>query len=89
MAERRHVLFYDYVEDILERRGPHRDAHLTEIRAAKDDGKILMAGPLGDPPTGAVIVFADRDAAEDFAKADPYVTNGLVTDWRVEIWTLV
>lgn len=89
MAERRHVLFYDYVEDILERRSPHRDAHLNEISAAKDDGRILMAGPLGDPPTGALIVFGDHDAAEDFAKADPYVTNGLVTDWRVEIWTLV
>lgn len=87
--ERRHVLFYDYVEDILERRAPYRDAHLGEIRAGQDDGRILMAGPLGDPPSGAAIVFADRDTAEAFAKADPYVTNGLVTNWRVELWTLV
>jgi uncharacterized protein len=87
--ERRYALFYDYVEDILERRAPHRDAHLGAIRAAKEDGRILLAGPLGDPPTGAAIVFADRDAAEAFANADPYVTNGLVTDWRVELWTLV
>ena len=89
MAERRHVLFYDYVEDILERRGPHRDAHLTAIRAGKDDGTILEAGPLGDPITGAAIVFGDREAAEAFAQADPYVTGGLVSDWRVELWTLV
>jgi uncharacterized protein YciI len=89
MADPRHILLYDYVEDILERRGPYREAHLAGIRAGKDDGRILMAGPLGDPPTGAAIVFADRDAAEAFAKADPYVANGLVTDWRVELWTLV
>jgi uncharacterized protein YciI len=89
MADPRHILLYDYVEDILERRGPYREAHLAGIRAGKDDGRILMAGPLGDPPTGAAIVFVDRDAAEAFAKADPYVANGLVTDWRVELWTLV
>jgi uncharacterized protein len=27
--------------------------------------------------------------AESFAKADPYVANGLVTKWRVREWTTV
>lgn len=83
------MLFYEYVGDILERREPFRDAHLAELRAGKDAGRILMAGPLGDPPHGAAIVFADQAAAEQFAHADPYVINGLVTSWRVEPWTLV
>ena len=83
------MLFYEYVEDILERREPFRDAHLAEIRAGLQDGRILMAGPIGDPPHGAAIVFADQAAAEEFARADPYVTNKLVTNWRVEPWTLV
>jgi uncharacterized protein len=83
-----YILFYDYVGDILERRVPHRDAHLAEIRAGKEDGRIVMAGPLGDPPRGAVIVFRDQTKAEDFARADPYVANGLVTDWRVDLWTV-
>lgn len=87
--QRRHVLFYEYVADIVERRGPFRDAHLSAIRAGLDAGRILLAGPLGDPPHGAAIVFADPAAAEAFAKGDPYVTNGLVTSWRVEPWTLV
>jgi uncharacterized protein YciI len=89
MAEKRHVLFYEYVGDILERREPFRADHLSAIRAAKDDGRIVLAGPLGDPPHGAAIVFADRAEAETFAQADRYVTNGLVTSWRVEPWTLV
>jgi uncharacterized protein YciI len=88
-TERRYILFYEYVGDILERRKPFRDAHLSAIRAGKDDGRILMAGPLGDPPHGGALVFAERDPAEAFAQADPYVTNGLVTAWRVEPWTLV
>ena len=39
----------------------------------------------------AAIVFkADTPAvAEAFAKADPYVLNGLVTSWRVREWTTV
>jgi uncharacterized protein len=89
VPERRYLLVYEYVEDILERRVPHRDAHLAAIHAGKEDGRILMAGPLGDPPHGGAIVFADPDAAEAFASADPYVINGLVTDRRVELWTLV
>jgi uncharacterized protein YciI len=84
-----YILFYDYVEDILERRAPHREAHLKEIRAGKDDGRIVMAGPLGDPPHGAVIVFRDQAVAEAFAQADPYVINGLVTNWRVDLWAVV
>ena len=28
-------------------------------------------------------------AAEAFAKADPYVVNGIVTKWRVRPWTTV
>jgi uncharacterized protein YciI len=90
-----HVLIYSYVPDILERRAPHREAHLAKIAAAKDDGRIVMAGPIGDPPNGGLLVFtardaaAARDAAEEFARADPYVEAGLVTEWRVEPWTLV
>jgi uncharacterized protein len=89
MPETHYILFYDYVADILERRAPYRDAHLARIRAAKGDGRILMAGPLGDPPHGAAIVFKDRASAEAFSESDPYVTNGLVTDWRVDSWTVV
>jgi uncharacterized protein YciI len=85
------ILFYDYVPDIVERRAPHREAHLARIGEAVDDGRILMAGALGDPPTGAAIVFADvpADAVEAFADADPYVLNGLVTGRRVVPWTVV
>jgi uncharacterized protein len=89
MADTRHVLFYEYVADIVERREPFRADHLAAIRAAKDDGRILLAGPLGDPPHGAAIVFGDQAEADAFAQADPYVTGGLVTSWRVEPWTLV
>jgi uncharacterized protein len=88
MPETHHILFYDYVEDILDRRAPHRDAHLARIH---DDDRIVMAGPLGDPPRGAAIVFrtADPEVVERFARDDPYVQAGLVTARRVELWNVV
>ncbi len=86
-----HILFYDYVEDIVERRGPHRDAHLARIRAERDAGRVVMAGALGEPPHGAAIVFrgVEPDAVEQFARGDPYFEAGLVRGWRVERWNVV
>jgi hypothetical protein len=83
-----HILFYDYVPDVVERRGPHREAHLERIRAAD---AIVMAGALGDPVNGAAIVFQGAEVAdiEAFVAADPYVVAGLVRSWRIEPWTLV
>jgi uncharacterized protein YciI len=85
------LLFYEYVEDVLERRAPHRDAHLDLIGRYKDDGRIVMAGAVGDPPSGALFVFAGDDSAvaEEFAAQDPYVAAGLVPTRRIERWNVV
>jgi uncharacterized protein YciI len=83
-----HILFYQYVPDVVERRGPHREAHLQRIR---EHEAIVMAGAVGDPVTGAAIVFrhADVPTIEAFVAGDPYVEAGLVSEWRIEPWTLV
>jgi len=85
------ILTYDYVPDILERRDPVRPAHLEHAKAAKQRGDLINVGAVGSPPIGAVFVFADIDPAaiEAYAAADAYVTAGLVTDWRIEPWTVV
>lgn len=81
----RYLLFYEYVEGMLERREPHRQAHLERIDVERAAGRILFSGPF-DPPTGAVIGFADagREHVEAFAAGDPYAQAGLITSWRVE-----
>jgi uncharacterized protein YciI len=85
------ILFYDYVENMGERRGPYREEHLARINEWRDQGKITMAGALGSPPHAAAIVFEVDDAAEieRFAEDDPYVKAKLVTARRIEPWTLV
>ncbi len=85
------LLLYDYVEDYAERRAPFREAHLGLAREAHDRGELVMAGALADEPYGAVFVFAadEPSVAEDFARADPYVKQGVVTSWRVRRWNVV
>lgn len=86
-----HILFYDYVADVLERRAPHREAHLARIGEWIAAGDLLMAGALGDPPSGAAFVFGDVPVAdiERFAGGDPYTAAGIVAARRIVPWTVV
>ena len=85
------LLLYDYVDDILTLRQPHREAHLAAIRREHTSGHVLLAGAFGDPPTGAAFVFTDVDAdhVRGFAESDPYVRAGLVRNWRIEPYHVV
>jgi uncharacterized protein len=86
-----YILFYTTADDYLERRAEFRDEHLAYARAAHARGELLLAGALADPADRAVLVFhADSPGvAEDFARNDVYVNNGLVLSWEVRPWTVV
>jgi uncharacterized protein len=85
------LLFYEGGADYVEKRQPYRGDHLAAAKAAVARGELLHGGALGDPPTGSVLSFLGDTAevAENFARNDPYVTNGVVTNWRVERWSVV
>jgi len=85
------ALIYDMVENFIERRKPYREAHLHLINDAHVRGLIVMAGALGDPPDGGLLIFrADSPAPVDaWARADPYVTSGIVVGWKVRPWNVV
>src|ERR1041385_7661097 len=67
------LLFYDVVDDYVEKRAPFRAEHLSLIKQAQDRVELVMAGALSHPPDGAVLVFRGPTSlyAEAFAKADP------------------
>lgn len=85
------LLFYDYVDNIVERRAPFRDEHLALARDMHERGIVLMAGALVEPVDGAVFVFKtdDRSVVEGFVARDPYIREGLVTSWRIRSWNVV
>jgi uncharacterized protein YciI len=85
------LMIYDLAPDYLERRGEFRDEHLKLAWEAQERGEIVIAGALADPADQAVLLFTgdSLEAAERFARADPYVVHGLVRQWRVRPWTTV
>jgi uncharacterized protein YciI len=84
------ILTYEYVADIVERRKPHREAHLEHVRRWSEQRSLVIAGATGDPPTGALFVFEGEPAeVEEFAAADPYRGAGLIADVAIEPWTVV
>jgi uncharacterized protein YciI len=86
-----YLLLYDYAENAIERRVPYREAHLALAQEFQDRGELLLAGAFGDPVDGAALVFQANDAGlvESFVNRDPYVASGLVTAWRIRLWTVV
>ncbi len=88
---RHFLLFYEAGDDYVARRAAFREAHLQKAWAAHARGDLVLGGALGDPADGAVLFFAGEssEVAERFARADPYVLNGVVRQWRVREWTTV
>lgn len=72
----------------LDARMAARPAHVARLEALRDDGRLLLAGPMPaiDSPdpgpagfAGSLVVaeFASQADAEAWLAADPYVTQGV------------
>jgi len=86
-----YLLFYEVATDYITRRVQFRNAHLEKAWAASERGELVLGGALANPPDAAILLFRgdSPEVAENFAKADPYVINGVVTRWHVREWTTV
>jgi len=86
-----YILFYKTVENYVDKRAQYREEHLAYANAAYERGDLAMAGALSEPVDSAVLVFKGEgpSVAEEFARHDPYVKNGLITEWQVRSWTVV
>jgi uncharacterized protein len=79
----------------LEKRMAVRPAHLARLQALQNEGRLLLAGPFPaidsiDPGpagfSGSLIVaeFANLEAAQTWAAADPFVNAGVYADVTVK-----
>jgi len=86
-----YLLFYEGAEGYVARRTEFRREHLAKAWEASQRGELVLGGAFADPIDGAVLLFKgeSRSVAEDFARADPYVTGGVVKRWHVREWTTV
>jgi len=83
------------VPDSLEKRMSVRPAHVARLQELQNQGRLLLAGPFpavdaNDPGeagfTGSLIVaeFPSLQAAQEWAKADPYATAGVFAEVHVQ-----
>jgi uncharacterized protein YciI len=93
LAATNYLLRYEYIPDVLEKRGPFREGHLGLAKQLAAEGKCLSGGPTGPPnmqvPTGALFIFTDLATAEMFVEKDPYVSGGIVTGHSIEEWNVL
>ena len=77
------------MEEVKSRHGATIAAHLAHSNELHKQGTLLMAGAFLDNPEEPVStmgIFPTREAAEEYAKGDPFVLNGLVTKWHIREW---
>ncbi len=86
-----YLLFYEGGDDYVTARVPFRKLHLQHALAAVARGELVLGGAYANPANGAMLLFQGDSpaAAEQFARADPYVINGIVKSWHVREWTTV
>lgn len=92
MSEAQHYLLcYQTSADYLEKRVLCRSAHRELAWQAAERGELVLGGAVGEPIESAMLLFKVSDPAiiEAFAKADPYVKNGLVSSYRILRWHTV
>lgn len=82
----KYVLRYEPADYFIERVMPHFAAHRARWKQFMSDGTLLMIGPFANTEDGAMAIFKTREAAEAFAKGDPFVTNGIVKNWTILEW---
>lgn len=81
------VLLYESADDVASRAPQHFDDHWAHCLAFRERGSLELIGTFEDPQSqGAMGVFATREAAEEFARDDPFVRHGVVARWEVRGW---
>ncbi len=84
---KKYVLFYESADDVRSKAPLHFAAHCARWAGFRSAGTLLMIGTFADPQTeGSMGIFTTRDAAEEFARDDPFVLNGVVRRWYIREW---
>ncbi len=86
-----YALQYEYVGDSLEKRKPHRPAHLALVAKQVEKGNLILGGALNNPPTGGLLIFRNvtPNDIEQFVKEDPYMVNGVVVKYSISPYMAV
>lgn len=86
----KYVMWGTYCADVLEKRAPHRQAHLDGLAAQKQSGILITIGPTQDLTKVFAIYKAENETkVRQLIEADPYWQNQVWTEYEVHEWTQV
>ncbi|MFK8257116.1 YciI family protein [Erwinia sp. AnSW2-5] len=83
-----YVIYAEDNADSLDKRTAVRPAHLARLQLLRDEGRLIIAGPMpavdtNEPGvagfTGSTIIaeFTSLEAAQSWAQDDPYIAAGV------------
>lgn len=82
----KYLMFYELAADGLAKVQAAFPGHQQRLKEFHQAGTLLMAGPYGSPPVGALGIFTTREAAEAFVAGDPFVLQGVVGKHTIHEW---
>lgn len=62
---------------------PRHKAFLDQFIAR---GEVVGVGPFIDPEGGNMSIFRSKEAAEAFAKSDPFFLEGAIKEYKIKEW---
>lgn len=80
------VVFYEHGEESTERFMeifPRHEAYEAEFIKTR---KVLGTGAFTNPGEGAMAIFINKAAAEEFVEGDPFVLEGLISKVTIREW---
>lgn len=83
----KYLMFYEMAAAGMSKAQANFPAHQSRLKEFHRKGTLLMAGPYGTPPLGALGIFTSRAAAEEFVAGDPFVVNGVVGKHSIHEWS--
>jgi uncharacterized protein len=83
----KYVMWGSYCPDVLEKRTPHRQAHLDGLHQQKADGILVTIGPTQDlTKVFAIYEAPSFDAVKALVEGDPYWQHGIWTEYEIKEW---
>lgn len=60
--------------------------HKAFMQPFIDRGEIVGTGPFTDLEGGNMALFRTKEAAEAFAKSDPFLLEGVAKEYKIKEW---
>jgi uncharacterized protein YciI len=81
--------FYDSFEEARSKAPDVIAAHLARSKELHAGGTLLMAGAFlnnQEEKLATMGICTTRETAEEYARGDPFVLNGMVSKWYIREW---